>query len=307
MGGRVENLSDIRTFVHVAQSGGFAGAARLLGMTTSAVSKAVARLETGVGAKLLTRTTRSVALTVEGERFLDGARRLLEQADALSAEFTDSLDAPRGRLVITAPAVFGRVWLTERVLAFMCRHSEVEVELMFDDRQIDMASEGVDVAVRIGSLGDGANLVARKLFDDRIYTCAAPRYVEAHGLPATPDDLENHRGLHYRIRNTGRLFPFMFHVGGTVRRLTLAPMLVGNSVDALVQAAEAGVGIAQLPSFLAVEAIAAGRLVEVLADYRMENFPYSIVYLDRRLVPPRVRAFVDFLVAEPPRFRDIVT
>ncbi|MEM9784473.1 MAG: LysR family transcriptional regulator [Pseudomonadota bacterium] len=303
----MDSLADLRVFVTVAQISAFAGAARTLGMTTSAVSKAVQRLEDQVGAKLFNRTTRSVALTVEGERFLAGARRLIDQADALVDDFTDSLDAPRGRLAISAPAVFGRVWLTERVLAFMCRYREVEVELSFDDRQVDLASDGIDIAIRIGRLGDSANVVARKLFDDRVYTCVAPRYLASAPPLHTPADLDRHRAIHYRVRNTGQLFPFMFEVEGHVVRQTLDTVLIANSVDAITQAAAAGLGVAQLPSFLAIEAINAGRLVEVLAPYRMDSFPYSIIYLDRRLVAPRVRAFVDFLVAEPPRFPELVS
>ncbi|MEM6973847.1 MAG: LysR family transcriptional regulator [Pseudomonadota bacterium] len=302
----MDSLSDLRVFIAVARASGFAGASRQLGMTTSAVSKSVQRLEGEIGAKLFNRTTRSVALTVEGERFLEGARRLVEGADSLIDDFTDSLEHPRGRLVISAPAVFGRVWLTERVLAFMSRYREVEVELSFDDRQVDLASDGIDIAVRIGALGDGANLVARKLIDDRVYTCVAPRYLESAPVLKRPEDLDAHRAIHYRIRNTGRLFPFMFNVDGQVVRRTLDPVLVANSVDAIMQAAIAGLGLAQLPSFLAIEAINAGRLVEVLQPWRMDAFPYSIIYLDRRLVAPRVRAFVDFLVAEPPRFPDLI-
>lgn len=298
----MNNLNELRVFVNVAQAENFAGAARVLGMTTSAVSKAVQRLETEIGAKLFTRTTRSVTLTVEGIRFLDGARRLLNDADALKEEFADSLAQPRGKLVISAPAVFGRVWLTERVLAFMCRYEEVDVELKFEDRQVDLGTEGIDIAIRIGALGDSANLMARKLFDDRAYTCVSPSYVERYGKPETLSDLEQHRGIHYRVQNTGLLFPFLFDNNGEVVRRTLDPVLVGNSVDALRQAAEKGIGIAQLPSFLAHEAFAAGRLIEVLEDKRLNNFPYSIIYLNRQLVAPRVRAFVDFLVADPPSF-----
>lgn len=290
--------------MQVAEAGGFAEGAKRLGLSTSAVSKAVMRLEEELGAKLLTRTTRSVALTVEGERLLDGARRLLEAAEALTTEFADSLESPKGRLVISAPAVFGRVWLTERVLAFMCRYRDVEVELSFEDRQVDLAAEGVDVAIRIGTLGDSPQLVARKLFDDRVYTCAAPDYLDRHGAPADVDALDAHRAIHYRIRNTGRFFPFLFDVDGETVRRTLSPVLIANSIDAMAQAAEAGIGLVQLPSFLAVDALASGRLVEVLAHRRMGRFPYSIVYLDRRLVAPRVRAFVDFLVADPPRFAE---
>ena len=298
----MNNLHELRVFVQVAQSGNFAGAARLLGMTTSAVSKAVQRLEAEIGAKLFTRTTRAVSLTYEGKRFLDGARQLLDDADALKAEFADSLEQPRGKLVVSAPEVFGRFWLTERVLTFMCRFEEVDVELKFEDRQVDLGAEGIDVAIRIGSLGNSANLVARKLFDDHVYTCASPSYFERCKKPETLEELARHRGIHYRVQNTGLLFPFLFEAEGGIERRTLDPVLVCNSVDALCQAAEAGIGIAQLPSFVALEAIAQGRLVEVLQHCRMTQFPYSIIYLNRQLVAPRVRAFVDFLVAEPPDF-----
>lgn len=299
----MENLSDLKLFVRVALTESFAAAARVEGMTSSAVSKAVQRVEADVGAKLFSRTTRSVALTVEGERLLEGARKLLDDAESLKTEFTDSLDEPRGKLVVSASAVFGRMWLTQRVLSFMCRYKHVEVELRFEDRIVDLASEGIDVAIRIGELGDSANLVARKLFDDVIHTVAAPSYVERYGHPKRIPDLEAHRGIHYRAQNTGRLFPFIFECEGNVVRRTLDPVLIGNDSDAIHQAAEAGLGIAQLPTYLVRESLEKGRLVEVMQEVRMDRFPYSIVYLDRRLVAPRVRAFVDFLVSNPPSFR----
>lgn len=300
----MDNLSDLRLFVQVALAGSFAEAARIRGMTNSAVSKAVQRVEHEVGAKLFSRTTRAVALTVEGERLLEGARKLIDDADTLTSEFTDSLEEPRGKLVISAPNVFGRLWLTRRVLAFMCRYQHVEVELKFEDRKVDFMSEGIDVAVRIGDLGDSANLVARKLFDDTIHTCASPAYLERYGMPQKMSDLETHRGIHYRVQSTGLLFPFMFRCEGEMVRRTLDPVLIGNNIEAIQQAAEAGLGLAQLPSFLVVEPLASGRLIEVMTDHRIDTFPYSIVYLDRRLVPPRVRAFVDFLVASPPDFQE---
>lgn len=298
----MDNLSDLRIFVQVALAGSFAAASRVLGMTNSAVSKAVQRLEADVGAKLLSRTTRAVSMTVEGERLLEGARKLIDDADALKSEFTDSLEEPRGKLVVSAPAVFGRVWLVERVLAFMCKYQDVEVELKFEDRIVDFMTEGIDVAIRLGELADSVNLVARKLFEDTIHTCASPSYIERYGHPETLADIVCHRGVHYRVQNTGLLFPFIFNCKGETVRRTLDPVLIGNNIDAIHQAAEAGLGLAQLPSFLALDSLATGRLVEVMSDLRMEKFPYSIVYLDRRLVAPRVRAFVDFLVANPPDF-----
>lgn len=298
----MDNLSDLRLFVRVALAGSFAEAARLESMTSSAVSKAVQRLEGEIGAKLFSRTTRAVSLTVEGERFLDGARRLLDDADTLKSEFTDSLEVPRGKLVISAPNVFGRIWLTARALAFMQRYENVEIELKFEDRKVDFLTEGIDVAVRIGDLGDSANLVARKLFDDTIHTCASPEYIERFGHPENLSSLETHRGIHYRVQATGMLFPFLFDCSGEIVRRTLDPVLVSNNIEAMLLAAQAGLGLQQMPSFLAYEPLQAGNLVEVLRTVRLQDFPYWIVYQDRRLVAPRVRAFVDFLVANPPDF-----
>ena len=300
----MDNLSDLRIFVRVATAESFAAAARVEGMTSSAVSKAVHRLEDDVGAKLFVRTTRSVSLTVEGERLLEGARKLLDDADSLKSEFMDSLDAPRGKLVVSASAVFGRLWLTDRVLKFMCLYPNVEVELKFEDRLVDLATEGIDVAVRIGDLRDSTNIVARKLFDDTIHTVAAPSYIEKYGHPDQLSALQAHRGIHYRVQNTGLLFPFIFDCEGEVVRRTLDPVLIGNDIDAIRQAAEAGLGLAQLPTFLVNKPLAEGRLVEVMRSNRMERFPYSIVFLDRRLVAPRVRAFVDFLAAQTFDFND---
>ena len=252
--------------------------------------------------KLFHRTTRSVSLTVEGERLFEGAQRLVDEVEALTAEVTDSRQVPRGRIVISAPAVFGRFWLTDKILDFMTHYPEVEVEVNFDDRLVDLAAEGIDLAVRLGTLSDSANLVVRKLFEDTVYTCAAPDYLAANGVPGTIEDLADHRCIHYRVRNTGRLFPFHFQQNNAVVRQAFTPTLVFNSVDAIRRASERGLGIAQLPSFLALDAIRSGRLTEVLPDLRMSTFPYSLVYLDRRLVSRRVRALVDFLVADPPRF-----
>ncbi|MEL6208955.1 MAG: substrate binding domain-containing protein, partial [Pseudomonadota bacterium] len=190
-----------------------------------------------------------------------------------------------------------RLILIEKVVAFMSQYPQVEVELNFDDRNVDLASENIDVAVRIGALGDSANLVARKLFDDEMYTCAAPDYVQSHGAPQRVADLKKHRCMHYRVRTTGRFFPYMFQANGEVVRESFQPVLVANSVDALCQAAISGLGLAQLPSFLALPAIEKGALVEVMPEHRMP-LRYSLIYLDRRLVSPRVRAFVDFMAID---------
>ncbi len=296
----MDDLNELRIFVRVAEAGNFAEAARHLGMTTSSASKAVRRLEEKLGARLLSRTTRAVAQTNEGAQVLSGARRILEEAEALRDALTDRAEAPRGKLLIAAPEAFGRVWMTERVLAFMCRHRQVEVELIFDDRQGDMVQEGVDLAVRSGDLGNSPNLISRRFFEDEILTLGTPAYLERMGAPQAPGDLVAHCVVHMRDRNTGRLMPFRFGEGGeTVTRL-FDPRLVTNSVAALEQAALAGIGLVQLPGIVARAALARGDLVEVLPGFRGPRLPYALVYPERRLLPARVKAFADFLISEPP-------
>ncbi|MBY6141505.1 LysR family transcriptional regulator [Leisingera daeponensis] len=296
----MDDLNELRICVRVAEAGSFAEAARTMGLTTSSVSKAVRRLEGKIGAKLFTRTTRAVSRTSEGERFLEGAKRVLEEAETLKSEIMDSVEDPRGRLVISASDSVGRLWMTQRVLAFMCRYRNVDVELVFDDRVVDLAAEGVDVAVRAGNLGSSPDLIARKLYSDNIVTCAAPRYLERTGKPETVADLAGHRAIYYRGRNSGRLTPFQFRSGGEIIQLQFDPVLVVNSVDALSYAGSVGIGIVQLPGQIARAAIAEGKLVEILPDCQVEDFAFRVVYRERRLIAPRIRAFVDFLVANPP-------
>ncbi len=300
----MDDLNELRTFVRVAEAGNFAEAARSLGVTASSASKAVRRLEQKLGTRLLTRTTRSVVRTEEGARFLIGAKQLLEDADALRNALSDSTGDPRGKLLISAPEAFGRMWMTERVLKFMRRYKNIEVELTFDDRVADLVTEGIDIAVRVGDLSDSPNLISRKFFEDRIYTLASQAYLDRQGVPQTPAQLAGHRAVHYRNRNTGRLVPFQFTEGDEVITVEFDPHLVANSIYTLEQAGAAGIGIVQLPGIVAINAIGRGDLVEILAEHRTGRLQYSLVYPERRLLPARVKAFAEFLFTEPPDPRD---
>ena len=302
----MDDLNELRIFVKVAETGNFAEAARAMGVTTSSASKAVRRLEDKLGAKLLTRSTRAVSQTGEGARFLVGARRLLEDAEALRDELAESASEPRGKLVISAPEAFGRMWMTERVIEFMRRHTQVDVELMFEDRFADLINERVDIAIRVGNLGNSPNLVTRKFFEDEIHTCASPAYIEAFGEPARPADLRAHRAVHYRNRNTGRLLAYQFLEAGEVTTIEFEPTLVTNSIYSLEHACQAGIGIVQLPGIVAQRAFANGELVEILKDHRTGKLQYSLIYAERRHLPARVKAFADFLVAEPPSLPDFL-
>lgn len=292
---RTKNLTAVVAAIHVADAGSFAHASRTLGLSTSATSKAISRLEEDLGVKLFQRTTRSVSLTPEGERYIEGARPLLIELDALTAEITDSLTTPRGSLRVSVPAAFGRMVLVPRISEFTSRFPEIELELSLEDRSVDLAAERIDVAVRAGPLPDSANLIGRKLFDDPLITCAAPAYLDRHGTPKTPDDLDRHNCLNFRNRRTGRAVPWVYLSGE--RRLESGLLTIDDG-EAVGRAAIAGAGISQMPGFMAREALVSGALKEVLQEYRPAETSFTAIYLDRRLVSPRIRAFIDFLVGE---------
>ncbi len=292
---RTKNLTAVAAAIHVADAGSFAKASQVLGLSTSATSKAIGRLEEDLGVKLFQRTTRSVSLTPEGERYIEGARPLLMELDALTAEVTDNLTTPRGLLRVSVPAAFGRMVLVPRISEFSNRFPEVELELSLDDRGVDLAAESIDVAIRAGVLPDNASLIGRKLIDDPLITCAAPDYLDRYGVPETPEDLDRHNCLNFRNRRTGRAVPWVFRSGE--RRLQSGQLTIDDG-EAVGRAAIAGAGISQMPGFMAQDALLSGALKEVLAEYRPAETPFTAIYLDRRLVSPRIRAFIDCLVEQ---------
>jgi len=292
----MKSLNNVTTFIQVAESQSFVQAANFLGLSPPAVSKAIAKLEEDLGVKLLHRTTRSVSLTPEGEQFYDGVKPLITEMAALTTELTESLSEPQGRLKISMGSAYGRIWGTRLMPTFLKRYSRLSVELSLDDRDVDLAAEGVDVALRIGSLPDSANLIARHLFTDPLITCATPDYLEQTGYPTHPDDLTHHNCLNFRNRKTGRPMPWLFTVDGRVDRRVVSGNLTIDDGEAVGRSAIAGVGISQMPGYMAAEALKQGLLQEVLRDYRPPEVPITALYLERRLVSPRIQAFIDFMV-----------
>lgn len=292
----MKSLSNVATFVRVAEAQSFVEAANQLGLSTSAVSKAVARLEEELGIKLLHRTTRSVSLTPEGERFYEGLRRILGEMEVLTEELTEGLSEPRGRLKISMPAAYGRMCGVGLVAEFLQTYPKIFVDLSLDDRDVDLAAEGVDVAVRAGALADSANLIARRLFVDPLITCATPEYLDRFGRPQHPAELSNHNCLNFRNRKTGRHMPWFFTIDGNIERRSVEGGLTIDDGEAVGRTAMAGVGISQMPGFMAAEALHEGVLEEVLSEYRPPSVPFTALYLDRRLVSPRIQAFIDFMV-----------
>ena len=285
---------ELRVFVHVGTSLSFAAAARALSMTPSAVSKAIVRLESRLGAKLLVRTTRSVRLTDAGGDFLERAARILDELEAAERGVQVSGGAVRGRLRLELPFTLGTRQIVPLLAAFSARYPDVQLDVRLDDRYTDLPAEGVDAAVRVGDLDD-SRLIARKLTTSQVVTVAAPAFVKVHGSPRAPERLSPAHCLLFRSANSGRTLPWRF--ANRDRRMTFTPAgshSFSNS-EALLAAAMSGLGVAQVLDFAASDALRARRLVPLFAELAVAGPPISFVCLPEQASLPKVRAFSDFL------------
>ncbi len=287
-----ESISGLSSFVATVEAGGFAAAARRLGLSASAVGKAVARLEIRLGVRLLTRTTRQVTMTFEGEQLFARATRLLDDLRDIEGMMATQRATPMGRLRVSLPATLGRMVVIPRLAQFTDRYPGVDLEIGLDDRKVDLVEEGYDLAIRTGVLED-SGLLARKLAPHRFELCAAPSYLERHGQPDTLDDLARHVCIRFRYPSTGLLEKWSFD-GRTLDR-ELPRGLVFNEGEAVVLAAVAGLGLAQLPDYAARAALAEERLRRVLPSHRSERGDLWLVRPPQRANVPRVEAFASFL------------
>jgi DNA-binding transcriptional LysR family regulator len=289
----LDSVRGLVAFVAAVEAEGFAAAGRKLGVSASAVGKAVGRLEARLGLKLLQRTTRSIALTAEGELLYTRSARILDDMREAEDAINHTRAAPRGRLKVSVPAVIGRRVIIPALPRFLDEYPEVELDLWLDDRKVDIVEEGYDLAIRLGALDD-SSLIARKLAPHRFVTCGAPGYFATHGAPATPDDLVHHRCIRYRFPTTGRLEQWAFK--GATGTAPVGAGLVFNDGEALAAAARAGLGIAQLPAYQVLEDLAANRLQGVLADHTESRGDICLMWPPARAEAPRVRVFADFII-----------
>lgn len=285
----MDRLEAMNVFVSVADLQGFAPAARRLGLSPSAVTRMVAALEEHLGTRLLQRTTRSVNLTDAGTRYLARARRILgdvaEAEGAAQAERT----MPTGRLVVTAPNVFGRLHVAPLMCTYLEKYPAVTGDLTLSDRMVNLVEDGVDLAVRIGALED-SSYVARPVGLVRRVVVASPKYLARHKRPQTPADVVRHSVIQFTaIQPTPE---WRFVAGGATERIAVSPRYVTNSADAAVGHAERGGGLAMVLSYQAAEALKEGRLEIVLEDFEPQPLPIQVVYPTTRLLSAKVRAFV---------------
>ncbi|QPF73350.1 LysR family transcriptional regulator [Roseateles sp. DAIF2] len=287
-----DRLGSIGLFVRVAERLGFSPVARELGLSPSAVGKAVARLEARLGVRLFHRSTRTLALTAEGEKFLERCRRILGELEAAELEMTQASEAPQGRLRVSLPRHSG---LFEPVIAdFMRRYPAVELDLDFSDRLVDVIGDGFDAAVRAGVLAD-SDLKRRRLGSFRRVLVGAPAYFAAHGRPRRAEDLREHACLHYRFPSTGRLEPWPLPVEARGLFAELPRSLVCNSVEMRIHLALQGQGIACLPDFIVAPHLRSGRLLTILDDGGEHRGALWVLWPASREPSPKLRAFIDCL------------
>lgn len=290
----MDRLDCDRMFVAVMEAGSFAAAARRLGTSSGQASKLVSRLETVLGVRLLNRTTRALAPTEAGQAYFERIRPLLDEFDALDAAIKSDSDSPTGRLRITAPVSFGTAHLAPALHDFARQYMGIALEVSFSDRLVNLVDEGFDAGVRIGRPAD-SSLISRRLCHARIIALAADHYLAARGAPERPEDLARHECVidtnfrdpfSWRFRDPAGQ-PIAVSVGGRLRF---------SNAEACLGAAEAGLGIAYVPSFVAGASIRAGRVRALLTDFADEPFGVYVLYPPGRHLAAKVRLLVDFLV-----------
>ncbi|NJD34100.1 MAG: LysR family transcriptional regulator [Betaproteobacteria bacterium] len=292
----MNRATQMAAFVRAVETGGFSAAARDMGLTPSALSKLVTRLEDRLGARLLHRTTRRLQLTAEGEAFYARVRPILVAMDEAEAEVTQAGASPRGLLRLHCGSAFGMHQLAPAIPRFQERYPEIEMDITVSDQPLASMEEGVDIAIRIGPL-DESSMVARRICNLQRVICASPAYLARRGTPRTPDDLQQHNCLWITSLPALRRWPFDTDDG--IRVVNVGGNVAANNAETVLQLAVAGVGITRLTDVIVGEALRRGELVPILTDWHhVEPVPLFATYPSGRNLSPKVRAMVDFLVEE---------
>ena len=289
----MDRLHLIGVFVAVADSGGLAGAARKLGLSPSAVTRAVNELESHLGVRLLTRTTRVVKLTEVGAQYVEDCRRILASLSEADEAATGLHGEPRGRLTVTAPALFGARYVTPIVTDYLQRYPQASATCWFVDRLVNITDEGIDVAVRIGELPD-SSMQAVRVGQVRRVICAAPAYLAAQGEPRGADDLAQHTLI--AASAVTPMPEWQLLEAGLPRNVKVAPRLNLSSNEAARAAALAGFGLTRLLSYQVADQLQAGSLVAVLEDLEPAPLPVHVVHREGRHASRKVRAFLDLCI-----------
>ncbi|WP_054313755.1 LysR family transcriptional regulator [Mesorhizobium sp. 1M-11] len=287
----MDRLGSMSLFVTVAEAGSLSAAGRGLGMPLATVSRRLSDLEKHLGTRLLNRSTRRLELTEAGRSYLASCRRILEDVEEAEQAAAGEYSQARGELVVTAPIVFGRLHVLPVVVDFLAAYPEVDVRLTQSDTLRRLVEEHIDLAVRIGRLPD-SSMVAVRVGSIRRVACASPAYLEAHGVPGTPQELSAHHCV--TVERLALPAAWTFTEGQREIAVPVRSRLTINTAEAAIDAAAAGVGVARVLSYQVADAVRSGVLKLILEDFEPEPWPVSLVHAGRGLLPLKLRAFLDF-------------
>jgi LysR family transcriptional regulator for bpeEF and oprC len=292
----MDKFQAMTLFVRVTEMGGIARAAESLGIPNATATTLIQKLEASLGVKLLNRTTRRVSVTPDGAAYYTRAAAILSEVRDAEESLSQHSKAPRGRLRVDAPTLIARSVIVPALAGFFAEYPGIELALACNERHFDLVAEGIDCALWIGEIDDDS-LVARRVGFLYFATCAAPAYITAHGVPAHPRELAQHRCINHFSPRTGETVQWVFSKGGERVQAVFPGHLALEDENSYVSAAEAGLGIAQMPAFVVKEAMERGALDLVLGDWFPEPAPLHVVYPQSRHLSRRVRVFVDWLTA----------
>ena len=289
----MDRLQAMTTFVAVVESGGFASAARKLNLSPPVVTRAVAELEERLGLRLLTRTTRVVRVTDAGARFAEDCRRILADIEEAETVATGTHAAPRGTLTLTAPVLFGHLYVTPILVRYLQQYPEVDAQCLFLDRVVNVVEEGIDVAVRIGELPD-SSLQAVRVGRVRRVLVAAPSYLKSQGVPLRPEDLAQHTVV--SASGVTPVSEWRFNDAGKPLLQRMQPRMRTTTNDSAIAAAVAGLGVTRLLSYQVAAYVRSGALQVLMEDFESAPLPVHVVHHEGRRATQKVRAFIDLAV-----------
>lgn len=290
----MDKLNAISVFCKVIETQSFTQAANQQNISVAMASKLVSQLEEHLKTRLLQRTTRKIVPTEAGMLYYQRCQAILLDLSEADSSISNMATSLQGNLLISAPRDFGLLYISPNLPKFIELHPNLHVEIEFEDKRVDLVAEGYDLALRIGYMQD-SSLVARKISSSPMHFVASPSYLESRGTPLTPDDLEYHQGLLYK--SSLNQVHWQSTKANQIQRYKIQSKVVSNNGMALLEMTKAGLGISNSPSFFVKEALASGELVEILSEYKQKPLDIYVVYPNRRHLPAKVRAFIEFLAS----------
>ena len=290
----MDKLNAISVFCKVIETQSFTQAANQQNISVAMASKLVSQLEEHLKTRLLQRTTRKIVPTEAGMLYYQRCQAILLDLSEADSSISNMATSLQGNLLISVPRDFGLLYISPNLPKFIELHPNLHVEIEFEDKRVDLVTEGYDLALRIGYMQD-SSLVARKISSSPMHFVASPSYLESRGTPLTPDDLEYHQGLLYK--SSLNQVHWQSTKANQIQRYKIQSKVVSNNGMALLEMTKAGLGISNLPGFFVKDALASGELVEILSEYRQKPLDIYVVYPNRRHLPAKVRAFIEFLAS----------